>query len=229
MGFFSDVVGGVSDFVGGVGDVLEGIGGAVGIGGQATTPVVPGYSPSEASFLSSPQYQAQIQAMEQDLLKPQGQSLAELMARRQGAEIARQSASLMASQRGMNPAAAAKLASEQGVAARTEMAGRAAEIRAQEDMANRRFQQSQRQDILSALEADRQAKIAKEQIASGAASNTQALQFKAEEGKKDRLGSFLGGLGSAAVSGGMSSMFGGSGGSGGSGGAGSFMSSLALL
>jgi hypothetical protein len=199
MDLFSSIGSAVSGLVGGVGDVLEGVGAGIGIGGKRTSAVSPAYIPEEAAFLSSPEYQAQMAQLQQEIDTPRvGPSAAEIMAQREGEKAARGAASVMASSRA-NPAIAAKQAAMMGNQARQEASGQASVIRAQEDMANRQFREQQRGMLMGAQDADRQALMNRQSMIATGKGQEASQRFGAEEAAKGRTGSFISGLGQAGT------------------------------
>jgi hypothetical protein len=187
-----------------IGDALQGIGSAVGIGGKRKAGVSPAYEVNAESFLASPEYQTQMDQLSSEIANPRtGASPAELLMKQEGENAARQAASIMASQRGTNPALAARTAASLGTDARMQASGQAGVMRANEDIAQQKFREGQRATLLGAADANRQAQIQREGMQSGAYQANANQQFQAEEGARGRLGSFISGVGNAAMMGGM--------------------------
>lgn len=160
--------------------------------------VPPAYQTNPYSFLADPAY-SDVTADLYDITQGTGQTVTERAGALESAKAQRAAASLMASQRGMNPALAAKLAGDQQAQIRGDMAGRIATGAMLE-------RERGRQTLLGALEANRQARIDQERIQAGATgqANQNALsaslaQSGIEQQNQANAMQFWGNLGSAGV------------------------------
>jgi hypothetical protein len=175
-------------------------GGFFGNTGEADIVAPDAYQAGSYSFLADPAYN-DVTADLYDITQGTGQTVSERVGALESAKAQRSAASLMASQRGMNPALAAKLAGDQSSQIRGDMAGKIATGAMLE-------RERGRQTLLNALEANRQARIDQERIQAGATGqanqnyiDAQKAQAGIDQYNQAAAGSFAGNVGSAIVSG----------------------------
>ena len=170
-----------------------------------STPEKYNFNPN--AYLPDPAYQETVADL-YDITQGQGPTVAERAGTRQAAAASRNAASLMASQRGMNPALAAKMAADQSAVTQAEIAGRAGEQAILE-------RERGRQSLLNALEQNREALIQQQAIESGAtnsyanalmnAQQSQSALDQAEQAKWWELAGNVGSMVASAQTGGASS------------------------
>ena len=130
------------------------------------------YQADPYAFLADPAYN-EVTADLFDITQGTGQTISERVGAQESQKAQRAAASLMASQRGMNPALAAKLAGEQASQIRGDMAGKISTNAMLE-------RERTRNALLEALEKNRQARIDRERIQAGATGQANAAAVQAQ-------------------------------------------------
>ena len=179
------------------------------------------YSGANQGFLGG---QQQLVSQLQQQAQGQGPSLAQQQLAQAMQQAQAQNAGLMATQRGVNPGMALRMAGmnqagmAQGIAAQGAQARIQEQLNAQQQLQTAlgtgmqqtgALQQFYQQQQLAQNEADRQAQMQRQQLAVNQNFGIQGIQSQNYNSSAGRLGGFIGGLGSAAatVGGSLKGMF----------------------
>ncbi len=155
------------------------------------------YQIDQNAFLMTPEYEARRAEFER-MIKDDSPSPAEIMAKNEGAKIARDTMAAMASQRGVNPALAARTAANIGAQSRAEMAGQASLVRAQEEQQKKQNYAA----LLGLFEADRQAKIDQQKLQAKIDTDWDKRNQAAKQNQMSRILGVAGRIGTGLTKGG---------------------------